>query len=59
MSVQCASAMFRHEFKYYSPEYMLKELEARVQTIMPRDPHVGAQGAYHIRSMYFDDMHNT
>ncbi len=51
--------MFRHEYKYFSPEYTLQALEHRVGAVMHRDSHVGEQGFYAIRSLYFDDMYNT
>ena len=59
MGAQFAASAFRHEFKYYSPEYILKELESRARAIMRLDPNAGESGAYHIRSMYFDDLHDT
>jgi len=51
--------MWRHEFKYFSPEYILQELENRVCCVLKKDNHVGTQGFYNIRSIYFDDIYNT
>ncbi|MBQ9281256.1 MAG: polyphosphate polymerase domain-containing protein [Treponema sp.] len=50
---------WRHEFKYLSPEYILKELELRLGSLMLHDKHTGQGGSYAIRSIYFDDIYNT
>lgn len=50
---------WRHEYKYFSPELLLDELEKRCSVILQKDRNVGEQGFYHIRSIYFDDMYNT
>ena len=50
---------YRHEFKYFSPEYILSYLEERTQHVLYKDSHVGEQGFYNIRSIYFDDLFNT
>lgn len=50
---------YRHEYKYFSPEYILAYLEQRTKAVLSKDAHVGSQGFYNIRSMYFDDMFNT
>ncbi|MBR1451684.1 MAG: polyphosphate polymerase domain-containing protein [Lachnospiraceae bacterium] len=46
---------FRHEFKYIEPEINLIGVQSRLSALMKRDSHVGANGYYSIRSMYFDD----
>lgn len=50
---------WRHEYKYFSPEYILTELEHRVSSILHKDMHVGDRGYYHIRSIYFDDFYDN
>lgn len=50
---------YRHEYKYVSPEYILQYLESRVASVLQKDSHVGKNGAYNIRSIYFDDAANT
>lgn len=46
---------FRHELKYICSQGDLTVLEHRLQKLLLPDPHAGPQGAYHIRSIYFDD----
>jgi hypothetical protein len=49
----------RHEVKHYinlTDYYILRE---RLRTVLYRDPHVGADGTYHIRSLYFDTPDDT
>lgn len=50
---------WRHEYKYFSPELLLDGLERRCSAILKKDRNVGEKGFYHIRSIYFDDIHNT
>ncbi len=50
---------WRHEFKYLSPEYILSYLEKRAGSVLLHDKHIGSQGFYSIRSIYFDDFYNT
>lgn len=50
---------YRHEYKYVSPEITLSVLESRAKCALPLDSHVGSNGAYSIRSIYFDDIYNT
>ena len=50
---------YRHEFKYFSPEYILSTLEKRCDAVLKRDSHTGPQGFYNIKSLYFDDFYNT
>lgn len=47
---------YRHELKYYITygEYLL--LRQRFARTLKPDPHANADGEYHIRSLYFDDM---
>ena len=46
---------FRHEFKYLSTLGQLKAIQVRLTGLIPLDPHVGPDGIYNIRSLYFDD----
>ena len=49
---------YRHELKYVISAAQLVLLKSRVAHIMQPDPHAGAVGSYHIRSLYFDDYDN-
>lgn len=46
---------YRHELKYFIsyPEYLF--MKSRLEKVMTRDPHTGADGRYLIRSLYFDN----
>lgn len=48
-------AHFRHEQKYYLNYQDYKTLSTRLKGAMPKDAHVGEDGEYFIRSLYFDD----
>ncbi len=50
---------YRHEMKYLISAAQLPLLKSRVEQIMTLDPHVGAEGRYNIRSVYFDDYNNS
>lgn len=50
---------FRHEFKYLCSTGELKMIEARLRGLMTLDSHVGEEGAYQIRSLYFDDAYDS
>lgn len=50
---------FRHELKYQIDTVQLYTLKAQLPDVLMPDPHVGAQGFYRIRSLYFDDWENT
>lgn len=50
--------IYRHELKYVISAAQLPLLKSRIAHIMQPDPHGGAEGAYNIRSLYFDDYHN-
>lgn len=45
---------YRHELKFLCPEENLRHMEEKIKHICQPDPHVGASGAYVIRSLYFD-----
>lgn len=49
---------FRHEFKYLCTDAQLTILENRLKGILQKDKHVGPNGIYRIKSLYFDDIHD-
>lgn len=49
---------FRHEYKYIVTEQQIELLKQRLGKLMPIDPHVGPDGSYHLRSLYFDDYND-
>ena len=49
---------FRNELKYICAESDLQILQSRIQMLCDPDPHVGPEGIYHIRSIYFDGQNN-
>lgn len=49
---------FRHEFKYLCTDAQLAILKVRLMNIMEKDPHVGPNGIYCIKSLYFDDYND-
>ena len=50
---------FRHEYKYLEPEERLFPIEERLKAALHKDPHVSEKGFYSIRSVYFDDHHDS
>lgn len=50
---------FRHELKYVTSIGQLAMIRNRISHLIPLDPHVGEAGSYSIRSLYFDDIHNS
>ena len=52
-------AKYRHEYKYPLTKGQIIIEDARIKTIMARDKHVGPEGYYNIRSLYFDDYGNS
>ena len=50
---------FRHEFKYFISYLDSVALKSRLKHVLQLDRHAGADGEYHIRSLYFDDLQNT
>lgn len=50
---------YRHELKYVITAAQQALLENRIQGLIKPDSHVGADGMYHIRSLYFDDYYNS
>jgi hypothetical protein len=49
---------YRHELKYLISSTQMELLKSRASSLMRLDPHVGSDGVYTIRSMYFDDFNN-
>lgn len=49
---------YRHELKYLVSPAQAEHLKTRMRALLPRDIHAGADGAYNIRSLYFDDYDN-
>lgn len=49
---------YRHELKYMISQAQLPLLESRIKPMMALDSHVGSNGIYNIRSLYFDDYNN-
>lgn len=56
--MQTKKLTFRHELKYQISAAQVPLLKSRLTGLMRPDPHVGADGIYNIRSLYFDDYHN-
>ena len=50
---------FRHEYKYTIDAKQEMLLQMKVLGAMRRDPHVRADGSYLVRSVYFDDIHDS
>ena len=50
---------YRHEFKYLVSAAQIPLLRSRLSGFMSPDPHTGSAGTYEIRSLYFDDYHNS
>jgi hypothetical protein len=50
---------YRHEFKYVCSLGQLKVIQARMTGLVPLDSHVGPEGIYNIRSLYFDDYYDS
>lgn len=47
---------YRNELKYICKESELQIIQQRIQCLCAKDSHVGNQGIYCIRSVYFDDF---
>lgn len=50
---------FRHELKYVVSSAQLSLLKNRVQNLLTLDSHTSDSGIYNIRSLYFDDYHDS
>lgn len=49
----------RHELKYYIPIYEKYALRERVRRVMSLDHNSVTEDGYHIRSLYFDNVHES
>ncbi len=47
--------IFRHEYKYVISNRSAALLRHQMDALLARDRHAGADGRYHVRSIYFDD----
>lgn len=50
---------FRHEYKYLCTLTQLLTERSRLEALLKPDSHVGPDGSYQIRSVYFDDPDNS
>ncbi|AZK48761.1 polyphosphate polymerase domain-containing protein [Paenibacillus lentus] len=50
---------YRHELKFIINRQQYYVIRQRLINLMDHDQHAGANGEYHIRSLYFDDIDNT
>lgn len=50
---------YRHEYKYMIDERQKEILKLRSFGLLERDPHVGKDGVYLIRSLYFDSLEDA
>lgn len=53
------AAEYRHEYKYPLTNGQMAMENAKICAIAQRDVHVGKEGFYNIRSLYFDDYENS
>lgn len=49
---------YRHELKYICTAAELAMIQGRIHHLIPLDSHVGEDGMYQIRSLYFDDYYD-
>ncbi|MGE5397281.1 MAG: polyphosphate polymerase domain-containing protein [Chitinophagales bacterium] len=54
-----SSDYFRHEYKYYINHNEYINLRNRLKAFLKHDSFADSQGNYHVRSLYFDDIHNS
>lgn len=50
---------FRHELKYYINFFEYNVLRDKLKHVLKRDKYSDGNGEYHIRSLYFDDLHRN
>jgi len=50
---------FRHEYKYLISPHDYYVLHSRLKPVMQLDPYASANGGYHVRSLYFDDIYDS
>lgn len=56
--MQMQEQKFRHELKYLVTMGEIQMIRNRINHMIPLDTHAGNDGAYTIRSLYFDDYEN-
>jgi hypothetical protein len=49
----------RHELKYRINHHQSEVLQQKLSKILEKDPNMGSNGHYNIRTLYFDDYRNT
>lgn len=59
MSQVMQTIVFRHEQKYICDAKQNAVLKAKINMLMRNDPHTDQYGAYHIRSLYFDNFESN
>ena len=50
---------YRHEYKYICDSVQNAVLKVRAKGLLNQDRHSGRDGAYQIRSLYFDDWNDS
>lgn len=50
---------YRHELKFMINQHQYFLIRQKLKNLMEQDIHVGDDGEYHIRSLYFDDIDNS
>lgn len=50
---------YRHEYKYPLTHGQIMIEDAKISAVAMRDPYAGNAGSYNIRSLYFDDYHDS
>ena len=51
--------VFRHELKYLISNAQVPMIQNRIRHLLQPDQHADANGAYSVRSLYFDDYENS
>jgi hypothetical protein len=49
----------RHELKYRIDPLQYHLIRKKLSLILKPDQHAGPDGSYHVRNLYFDDVHNS
>lgn len=50
---------YRHELKFLCSQLQVELLMSQLDCLMDKDTHSGEKGFYAVRSLYFDDYHNS
>lgn len=59
MAGELKKVKYRHEYKYICNAVQTAVLKARISSLLSKDPYVKEDGRYRIRSLYFDDWHDS